>query len=141
MPAALLGRVDPSEVPSGVAMTLSFGPHSAMVREMRLARRAKYRLLFRFVHRMALVGGQGGDDGLPNRHITTDLELGAFLPNDESGVAQNVIRLLEAGASASRRRSRCCGRSAWWTGTSRRRSHGHPVARLRGSVDPLRCDR
>jgi hypothetical protein len=98
MPAALLGRVDPSEVPSGVAMTLSFGPHSAMVREMRLARRAKYRLLFRFVHRMALVGGQGGDDGLPNRHITTDLELGAFLPNDEAGVAQNVIRLLEAGA-------------------------------------------
>jgi len=98
MPAALLGRVDPSEVPSGVAMTLSFGPHSAMVREMRLARRAKYRLLLRFVHRMALVGGLGGEEGLPGRHITTELEFGAFLPNDESGTVQNVIRLLEAGA-------------------------------------------
>lgn len=97
MPAALLGRVNPSDVPSGVALALSFGPLSAMVREMRLARREKYRLLFKFAHRMAVVGGVA-EDTLPREHATTDLDFGPFLPNDEAAAVQLVTNLLNAQA-------------------------------------------
>lgn len=94
-PAAILGRVNPGEVPSGVAIALSFGPLTSLVREMRLARKEKYRLLFKFVHRLALAGGVAE---LPTQHATTDLEFGGFLPNDEAAAVQLVTRLLEAKA-------------------------------------------
>ena len=41
-PEALLGRVKPNEVPSGIALTLGFTPHIGMIREMRKVRLDKY---------------------------------------------------------------------------------------------------
>jgi hypothetical protein len=50
VPEAILGRVDASSVPSGVALALSFGPLETMVKEMRLVRTEKYPLLLKFAH-------------------------------------------------------------------------------------------
>jgi hypothetical protein len=57
-PAAVMGKVKPSEVPSGFAFALGFGPLTAMIRQdMRQARGEKYRLLFKFVRRLSLANG------------------------------------------------------------------------------------
>lgn len=94
LPAALLGRVDPSEVPSGIALQLSFGPLSSMVREMRLARDEKYSLVFKFAHRMALAAGLD----VPPRHFPAKLQFGSFLPADVQATVGTVTQLLNAGA-------------------------------------------
>lgn len=87
-PEALLGRVKPNEVPSGIAMTLSFAPHTGLINEMRLVRKEKYRLLFKFAMRL-----MGQQDTLP-----TDLVLGSFLPADKQEAMTMVVQLLGAKA-------------------------------------------
>jgi hypothetical protein len=89
-PEALLGKVKPSEVPSGVAVAFSFGPLSAMVEEMRLSRGEKYPLLFKFFWRMATAGGQ---DGVPPQYYPATLEMGAYLPRDQAAAAELVAKL------------------------------------------------
>lgn len=93
VPEAMLGRINANEVPSGVALALSFGPLSAMVGEMRLARAEKYQLLFKFVWRIGRVGGVA-----PDQFRTTTYEFGPFLPNDETATVNVVSRLLTDGA-------------------------------------------
>ena len=95
IPESLLGRVAPSEVPSGVALALSFGPLSSMIDEMRLSRADKYPLLFKFVHRMSQAALL---PEVPAEYLETTLDFGPFLPSDKDGIATTVAALLQAKA-------------------------------------------
>lgn len=94
-PEALLGRIDPSQVPSGITLRLSFGPIETMVREMRLVRAEKYPLLFKFVHRLAQAGGA---QDLPAEYVDTEMVFGSFLPEDLAETVTLVTGLLTAKA-------------------------------------------
>jgi hypothetical protein len=88
VPNTMLGRVDPSKVPSGIVLTLSFQPHSNMVREMRLVRDHKYRLLLRFVSRMYQ---ENGKLEVVNE---ASIKFGSYLPADKQEVTGMVSNLL-----------------------------------------------
>ena len=91
VPQSVLGRVRPSEVPSGIALALSFGPLESMVRKMRQSREEKYPLLLTFVMRLAQLGGLITDgEILPAR-----VEFGSYLPSDKQTTVQNVTLLLQ----------------------------------------------
>lgn len=91
-PEALLGRVKPNEVPSGIALTLSFSPHSHMIREMRLVRKSKYRLLFKFVMRFLQANNLAPETEI----FTTDLHFGSYLPSDRQETGTLVNQLYRA---------------------------------------------
>lgn len=99
LPEEVLGRVRVSDVPSGIALALSFGPFQSLIRELRLARRDKYRLLFRMVQRFAMLGGAAGIDSKgalpPGRTHKVDLQFGSFLPADTRGVVEMIVTLLQ----------------------------------------------
>lgn len=91
LPAAVLGMMDPSEVPSGYAMQLSFGPLSAMIRQMRLTRNVKYPLLLKMVQRLYQANG-----GLPPGETPrAEIRLGSYLPSDMKGTLDLVATALE----------------------------------------------
>lgn len=91
IPESLLGRIKPSEVPSGIALTLSFAPHTSMIKEMRLIRKEKYRLLFRFVSRFFLLDGQ-----LTGTLYELDMHFGSFLPADRQETVTIVTQAIAA---------------------------------------------
>jgi hypothetical protein len=95
VPAGILGRIKPSEVPSGIALALSFGPLQSMINEMRLVRREKYRLLFRFVTRFMWV-----NDVLDEEPPDAEPELlfGSFMQTDMGALVTQVAQLLAAHA-------------------------------------------
>jgi hypothetical protein len=95
LPESVLGRISPSEVPSGVALALSFGPLASMVGEMRLVRQEKYPLLLKMAHRLA-VAGQAPD--VPQEFLPAQVELGSFLPQDQTAAVTTVTSLLEKKA-------------------------------------------
>lgn len=84
VPNTLIGRVDPSKVESGIILTLSFQPHSNMIREMRLVRRDKYSLLFKFVTRFYLLAG------VLSIALPVELKFGSYLPADRTETASIV---------------------------------------------------
>jgi len=92
IPAVLLGTVDPSEVPSGFAMQLSFGPLSAMIRMMRLVRSVKYPLLLKMVQRLAQANGVLPPGETPR----AELQFGSFLPTDVDAVLERVKTAYDA---------------------------------------------
>jgi hypothetical protein len=96
-PEALLGRVKPNEVPSGIALTLGFTPHINLVRQMRTVRTRKYNLLFKFAKRMMSMSDRYELAPGFEEH-RTDLVMGSFLPADLMGVTTVVIQLLETKA-------------------------------------------
>lgn len=93
LPAALLGRLKPSEVPSGVALALSFGPLSAMIGKMRLSRDEKYPLLLKFLWRMHRINDSANT---PAEWVESSLLFGSFLPTDEQQVITSVTGLYQA---------------------------------------------
>ncbi|MFI1563892.1 hypothetical protein ACH4ZX_12665 [Streptomyces sp. NPDC020490] len=93
LPASVLGTVRPSEVPSGYALQLSFGPLDAMVRSMRLAREAKYPLLLKMVQRLYQLGGVLP----PGKNPRAAMAFGAYLPTDLSAALELVARGVQAG--------------------------------------------
>ena len=93
LPESIMGRIKPSEVPSGIALALSFGPLVSMVGQMRMIRAEKHPLILKFGHRIALAGGM---EGVPPKWIPTTVQLGSFLPNDVKMVVDMVIQLLNA---------------------------------------------
>lgn len=94
IPEAVLGRVSPSEVPSGIALALSFGPIGQLVNEMRLVRNEKYPLLLRFAQRIAAAGG---DPDVPQHwDLKPGIEFGGFLPQDKAEAVDIVTKLLAA---------------------------------------------
>lgn len=94
LPESVLGRVKPSEVPSGIALALSFGPLESMVRKMRDVRNEKYPTLLKFVLRFALLGKVLPDGELPEARV----RFGSFLPSDKSTAVQHVVQLLGVNA-------------------------------------------
>lgn len=91
VPASVLGRVSPAEVPSGIALALSFGPLSSLVDDSRLPRREKYRLIFRFNRRIALAWDA---KDVPISDAPCDMVFGAFLPQDRAAAVAAVRQLL-----------------------------------------------
>lgn len=93
-PESLLGRVKPNEVPSGIALTLSFTPHIGMIREMRMVRLEKYSLMFKFVVRMMQKAGM-----LPRyAPVRSDFMFGSFLPADKQETMTQVQNLYTSKA-------------------------------------------
>lgn len=96
---SLLGRIKPSEVPSGIALQLGFGPTDALVRGMRLVRTEKYPLMLKFVHRMfqaAAVVGEVDAADVPPEWIHTEVVMGSFLPQDQQAAVTQVTALYAA---------------------------------------------
>lgn len=91
LPEAVLGRVSPADVPSGIALALSFGPLEQMVKEMRLTRAEKYPLLLKFVQRIAAAAGA---ETPKVWDLEANIEMGSFLPQDQSEAVDLVTRLL-----------------------------------------------
>lgn len=94
VPEAVLGKVTRGGIPSGIALALMFGPLQSMVGEMRLVRDEKYPILFRFVQRMAMAGG----DLEPGEVYNAQLVFGSYLPVDRAAAVDQVARLLGAQA-------------------------------------------
>jgi hypothetical protein len=94
-PESLLGRVRPNEVPSGIALTLSFTPHKGLIEKMRLVRDYKYRLLFKFLLRLSK---QNNAKGFPEgeKEFETMLKFGSFLPADKQEAMTTATQLYEA---------------------------------------------
>lgn len=96
VPAGVLGRIKPSDVPSGIALALSFGPLRTMIDEMRLVRDDKYGLLFRFVTRFMWKNGTLTET--EPSEAEASLVFGTFLVVDTTSVVQQVQNLLTAKA-------------------------------------------
>lgn len=97
VPESLMGRVKPSEVPSGITMTLSFAPHTSLIKEMRQVRNEKYGLLFKFVARWLV---QNTDINPEVLDFTANLKFGTFLPADKQESMAMVNNLLNKEAPA-----------------------------------------
>lgn len=96
VPAEILGRVNASEVPSGVAMALAFGPFQSLIDDMRLIRSEKYALLLKFVARLAQLAGPA-NGGLPAGPLPeVELTFGSYLPSDLTGIVTLLLTALEA---------------------------------------------
>lgn len=97
---ALMGRIKPSEVPSGIALQLGFGPTDSLIRSMRLVRAEKYPLLLKFAHRMFQAAEAAGEDmvEVPPEWIHTEVVMGSFLPQDQAAAVTEVTALLQAKA-------------------------------------------
>jgi len=87
---ALLGRIQPNDVPSGYALELGFAPAKNLLREMRTVRDEKYPLILKFAMRLAQVGGVLPAGELPGATI----ELGSALPADLPAAIATVKDLL-----------------------------------------------
>lgn len=94
VPEALLGTIKPNEVPSGIAITLSFAPHTSMIREMRLVRDQKYALLMKFVSRFFMKNDDIADV------FDANVVFGSFLPADKQE-ALTLVQGLLAGKAIS----------------------------------------
>lgn len=97
VPESLLGRVKPNEVPSGITLTLSFAPHSTLIREMRQVRDEKYGLLFKFVARWLVTFTEITPEILD---FVANLKFGSFLPADKEETMTMVNNLLNKEAPA-----------------------------------------
>lgn len=93
-PESLLGRVKPNEVPSGIALTLSFTPHSGMIEKMRLVRDYKYQMLFRFA--MRLHEANGGKLDFKIGENASMIKFGSYLPSDMQEAMTIVMNLYSA---------------------------------------------
>ena len=89
-----MGRIKPSEVPSGIALWLSFSPHSSMVEEMRDIRRVKYGLLLKFVGRMYQLNGV-----LPTTLDDIEIRFGSYLPADEKETMDMLVNASNSKSS------------------------------------------
>lgn len=98
VPEAALGRLNAAQVPSGIALALSFSPMEQMVKEMRQVRDEKYPLLLKFVLRLSMVGGVISTGPLPKARVA----FGSFLPTDRNSLVQEVNTLLANNAISTR---------------------------------------
>lgn len=89
---AVLGRIQPGEIKSGLHYALMFGPMKSLVDELRLVRDEKYPLLYRFQQRMSIAYGwmQG-----PVQPVT--VRFGSYLPSDHAAVIETVTKLYTEG--------------------------------------------
>jgi hypothetical protein len=125
VPGVALGRIDPGEAPSGVALAMLFSPFGQLVGALRMVREEKYGLMLRMVARLSQVGGALE----PGPNPPAGIAFGPFLPTDRTAVVNEVASLLEAGA-ISRQSAVQTLVAAGWT-----------MDDARGEVDRIRLDR
>ncbi len=94
IPESLLGRIKPSEVPSGITLTLSFTPHTGAVRMMRQVRKDKYSLLFKMVSRIMLKTEE------ISQVFPVQLLFGSFMPSDKKETVDLVVQLMNTSPPA-----------------------------------------
>lgn len=92
--SVLLGRIDPTQVPSGYALRLGFAASEALLRELRKVRNRKHALLLRMALRFAQQNEQAPAGPTPDVSLT----LGNSLPSDRAATVEEVRDLLAAGA-------------------------------------------
>ena len=93
VPEALLGRIKPSEVPSGFALALGFTPFESLLGEARLVRKEKYALLLKFVQRMAIAAAE-----LPaGPSLRAEMVMGEYLPANRAEIIDQVVQMFAAG--------------------------------------------
>lgn len=98
LPESAIGRIKPSEVPSGLAFALGFAPLQAMIYKMRLVREEKYPLITKFMIRMHQAAGF---PGLPKFDEEADdfnwptFTPGSFLPSDIDTTINAVSKMLQ----------------------------------------------
>lgn len=95
VPEGLLGRVDASEVPSGLALTLSFTSFEQLIKKMRMARGRKFPLSLKFVQRLAIQNDDPTLEGSTEVH-SAELRFGTFMPQDLLTIAQIIAMLYQA---------------------------------------------
>lgn len=92
LPEAVIGRVKPSEVPSGLAFALGFTPLISMLYRMRLIRDEKRPLIFKFAYRLSAAAGV---EGLPPEPTDDEdwptFSPGPYLPSDVEATI-NIIQ-------------------------------------------------
>lgn len=88
---SIVGRVQPENVPSGIALLLSWGPYRQLIADLRLVREPKYRLMVKFVQRYSIAAGYWDGPVLDG-----GFEFGTFLPNDLEAVAKLATDLIDA---------------------------------------------
>ena len=93
IPDGLLGRVDAAEVPSGLALALSFTPFVQLVELLRLIRDHKYRLLVKMVQRIAIAAGT-----LEGPVHRGGVQFGSFMPQDQAFAVDSAVKLVNAHA-------------------------------------------
>lgn len=91
VPAEVVGRVTANQDRSGIHLALSFGPMRSLIEEMRLVRSEKYPLLLKFLQRMSIAAGFLDGDVLD-----AEVKFGSFLPTDQTGTIDRVLKLWEA---------------------------------------------
>lgn len=96
VPEGLLGRVDASDVPSGIAFTLSFTAFEQLIERLRMARQSKASLALKMVQRIAI---QNADETIESAVVyPAEVRFGPFMPQDMLGVAQIIKILWDAKA-------------------------------------------
>ena len=95
---ALLGRVQPNDVPSGYALSLGFHPARQLMREARTVRDEKYPLLLKFALRLAQVAGKVPPGETPTMRVV----LGSSLPADLGQAVDTVKELLPVRGISTR---------------------------------------
>jgi hypothetical protein len=121
VPGEMLGRVDANEV-SGVALALRLAPFAQLVATMRTARDPKYRLLLKFVQRLAQIA-QVLD---PGPTAPARLAFGNFLPTSQAETVEMVSTALTAKAISTE------------TAVALLIAAGFPVADAAAEVDRIR---
>lgn len=124
VPEGLIGRVDASEVPSGLALTLSFTAFEQMIEGGREARQMPYALALKMVQRIAL---QNEDPTLTDDQVyPAELRFGAFMPQDLAGIAAVIKMLVDAKVLSQE------------TGVRMAQDHGVPVEDVGSEILAIR---
>jgi len=97
VPEEILGKVSANDVPSGLALALSFGPFEVMVEQARLVRSFKYELLLKMVQRIHIANGVWEGQVFP-----AGVEFGSALPSDFSSLTDILLKLTGSKALMSR---------------------------------------
>jgi hypothetical protein len=92
IPRSMVGRVDSSEAPSGIAMLIDAAPFAALIGTLRMAREPKMSLLLKFAQRLAMVAGAIDAGEVPKSVVS----YGSFLPMDRGQVVTEVVALFTA---------------------------------------------
>ena len=103
VPEGLIGRLDASEVPSGLALTLSFTSFDQSTQAARLARDGKNELIVKMAQRIQIhhTGGFPNEQGVIEADIEVydgRVQFGTFMPQDLAGTVQVITRALDAFA-------------------------------------------
>lgn len=92
VPEGIVGRVDASDVPSGIAFVLSFTSFEQLIERFRMARAGKHSLGMKMVQRIAIQNDDPTIGGDPVA-LPAEFRFGPYMPQDLVGMA-NAVKIL-----------------------------------------------